>query len=85
MYTTRWYPTFYCDTLPRPFRVSYEKAFPVSTTNKASGDIYTPFEAFVFGEVILMNGDSFKSKLIVIFSADAKGKEVQDATGICDV
>ena len=52
---------------------------------KASRGVLCPFGGFYIRRSDFFNGESFKSKLIVILFADAKGKEVQDATGICDV
>jgi hypothetical protein len=65
--------------------VSDEKAFPESATNKASWGFLYPIGGFCIWRGGFLNGESFKSKLVMILSADAKGKEVQDATGISDV
>ncbi len=59
--------------------------FPEGTNNKASAGYLYPIGGFCIWRGNFLNGESFKPKLIVILTADTKGKEVQDATRICDV
>jgi hypothetical protein len=58
---------------------------PEGGAKKASQGFLYPFGGFCIWRGDFLNGEIFKRKQIVILSADAKRKEVQDATGICDV
>ena len=61
------------------------KNLPEGGVKEASWGFLYPLGGFCIWGGDAMSTEGFKRKHIVILSANSKGKEVQDATGICNV